>query len=269
MPIGDRVLTIGPRIGPRLGLVGNTNNPLPTVTRDSSSLIYFPSSAGEWTTTLTAAALAGGNPGGLWLCQDASSNLADAIGANPLVSGGGTPAYLQSNTGLTRKSVNITATTVQAFSIGLGLFDPSTTSVAWYGACCLTATPGGNRTVLTLSNGAAPLTLAHNAANKLLLTCGAGTATSVNSYTTAITFPVLVVYDLTHSTCTLYTGLEALTVAFVAVNDGSKGIGAVMLSADSAAHWSYLTAFSAAAAEQFTTSGARTLYSTLGWSPLF
>lgn len=274
--IGPRVgIAVGPRIGAAIGVdanelsaLGGAPNPMASVTRDATSAIYCPANASEWTTTLTVAGLAGGNPAGLWLCQEASGNLADAIGANPLVVAGA-PTFQNANAGWTRKSVNITATTVQAFSLGAGSFDPSSVSVAWLGYCCLTATPGGNRTVITPTNAATSIHVDHQVSNKLIIGCGASTATSVNTYTTSTIFPIAVVYNKTALTCTMYTALEALTVVFSVVIDGSKGIGAVIGSSDPSAHWAYLTAFTGAAAEQFTTAAMRTLLQTLAWTVSF
>lgn len=247
--------------------IGGGSNPMAGVSQDASSLRYVPASGSEWTTTMTAAALASGNPSGLWLCQEASGNLADSIGANPLVVAG-SPTYANSNTGWTRKSVNITATTVQAFTLGTGPFDASATSVAWLWYGCITAT-GGGRSVLAPSGNATQLSILHLASDKLQIKCGANSATSVQSYTTSTIFPMLLVYDRTHSTCTLFTDKEALSCTFAAVVDGSKGLGAAgTLTGDSAARTTYLAAFSGAAAE-LTTNNARSLLTTLNWSPLF
>jgi hypothetical protein len=271
---------IGPRVGTVVGVAagvavgvsadelgGGTANPMAGVTRDATSGIYRPSNATEWTTTLAVAGLGGGNPTGLWLCQDASGDLADAIGSNPLVVSGA-PAYRQSNTGWTTKSFNITATTVQAAILAAGVFNPAADSIAWLGYCCLTGTPGGNRNVLTLTNNATGIRVDHTVANKLQMTCGANTATSANTYTTSTIFPIAIVYNRTATSCKLYTELEELTVTYASVGDGNKGIGAVQSTGDSTAHWNMLTAFSSTAAE-LSTANMRSLLQTLAWSPAF
>ena len=238
-----------------------------SVTQDATSLKYCPASSAEWTTTLTVSAIASGNPSGLWLCQEPSGNLADSIGANPLVVAG-SPTFSNSNTGWTRKSVNITATTVQSFTLGIGPFDGSAASVAWLWYGCTTVT-GAGRNVLAGSSNAVGIGVVHQATDKLQFRIGANNATTVNSYTTSTIFPMLIVYNKTASNCTLYTDREALPCTFSVVVDSIKGLGAAgTLTGDSSAHTTYLAAFSSTAAE-LTTANARALLTTLGWSPAF
>lgn len=271
--IGVRVgVKPGVFVGVSAGTLSDSIAPLPGgviagVSRDSTSGIYCPANATEWGLMMAAVPLVSGNPTGLWLCQETSGNLADSIGANPLVVAG-TPTFRQANTGWTRLSVSITATTVQAFSLAAGPFDPSAHSVMWMWYGCLTATPGGSRTVLTVSNGATGINVFHLVSNKLQIFCGANSATTVQTYTTTTNFPMAIVYNRTASTCTLYTDKEALTVTFASAVDGNKGLGAVSGSGDPSARTSYLTALIDGAAE-LTTTNVRNLYSKLGWSPLF
>lgn len=262
LQIGTRSLQVGLAIGPRAG------SPMASVSQDAASLIYCPANSTEWTTTMTVAGFGGGNPASLWLCQEASGNLADSIGSNALTVAGA-PSYQQTETGWSRKSVRITATTVQAFTAAAGVLDPSAASVAWLGYVCLAATPGGNRNVLTLTNNATGCRVDHLVANTMMIVCGGNTTSTANSYTGTTLFPILVVYNRTASSCTLYTNLESKTATFVSVVDGTKGLGAVQGSGDPSAHWVYLTAFSGAAAEALNTNNARTLLQTLGWTVSF
>lgn len=257
------------RVGTKIGWNdAEAPDPLATVTRDATSLIYCPASAAEWTTTLAVAGIATGNPSSLWLCQEPSGSLADAIGANPLTPAGA-PTYQNANAGWTRKSVNITATTVQAFTLGAGVYDPSATSVAWFWDGCTTGTPGGQRNVLSLSNNVVNSRVDHTATNKYQVVNGVNTANTAGSYTSSAIAPFGIVHNLTATTCTLYTLSEALTVAFLVVVDGTKGFGAVQGSGDSSARYSYSHVFVGAAAEGMTTANVRTMWQTRGWSPTF
>jgi hypothetical protein len=270
--IGPR---IGPAVGPRIGVaigvstdeVGAGAVALPGVTQDSASLKYAPATAGEWATVLSAAGLAGGNPADHYNCQDASGNLTDAIGAVPLVVGG-SPLYQQAVTGWTRKAVAITATTVQAFSVALGVGpDASATSVAWLVYVVTSTTPGGNRNVVYATGSVTAVGIDHIVSgNKLMIRCGVNTTNSAAAYTLATVYPVLLVYNRTASSVTMYTDQEALVGTFSVVVDGVKGYGATQGNGDSSSKYLMGSVWSGAAAEQFTTAGARALLQTLGWT---
>lgn len=245
--------------------------PIPGVTLDAASGKYYPASAAEF--TLFNAANSGVTnfptsftPTELWNCQDTSpNNLAGAIAALALTVAG-TPAYRQSTAGMTRLSVNITATTVQAFTIGIGGgFDLSANSVTWFGDVATTGTPGGNRNVLTLSNDATGMRIDHNTANKLILTVGGGTFTSVATYTLAGFYPLVLVYNKTASTVTLYTNQEILVGTFITLVDGIKGIGAVQGNGDPTSKFTWLGAVSGATAE-ITTNNVRAWLQSRGWT---
>jgi hypothetical protein len=236
---------------------------IPGVTFDSASGKAIPQTLAEWGNFLAAAGLVN-VPTGLWRCQEASGNLADSIGANPLVVTG-SPTFQNALPGWSTKSVNITATTGQMFALGTGVYDGSAQSIAWliYGRS--TTTPGGTRTMFAASNSATFLTISHLTNGKLELKCGATAANSVNSYTGTAIFPMLLVYNRTSSTCVLYTNLEVLSVAFTSIVDGSKGIGGLLGSADAFAGFNYLAAWNLSAAE-FTTAQARALLNTANWA---
>jgi hypothetical protein len=266
MPIGTRIGTrFGTRLGAKVGLVGDS--PMAGVTQDATSLIYAPSNATEWTTTLSVAGIASGNPASLWLCQDASGNLADAIDTQALAVTG-TPLYRQAITGWSRKAVGFSATVGQIWQAGAGVFDASATSVAWLTYMLTPTTPGGARQLVTISSNATSARIDHATTAKIQMTCGANTSSTINTYAIATVYPILLVYDRTHSTFTLYTHLEALSCTFAAVVDASKGFGAVMTACALNARHLYGAVFTGAAAE-LTTSNARSLLSTLGWSPAF
>lgn len=245
--------------------------PIPGVTLDAASGKYYPASAAEF--TLFNAANAGVanfpttlTPNSLWNCQDASpGSLIDVVGASTLTVAG-TPAYQQSTAGMTRLSVNITATTVQAFTLSAGAgYDLSTNSVTWFGDLASTTTPGGNRNILVMSNNATGMRIDHNTGNKLVLTVGGGTFTSSATYTLPGFYPVVVVYNRTASSVVMYTNQEILTGTFVALVDGVKGIGAAQGNGDPSSKYTWFGAVLGTPAE-LTTNNVRAWLQTRGWS---
>jgi len=73
-------------------------------TVDATSLKAAPADATEWTALVSDASLVVGAPEHLWLFQDASGNLAAAVGGKTLTMTG-TPLYQQSETGWARKFI--------------------------------------------------------------------------------------------------------------------------------------------------------------------
>lgn len=234
------------------------------VTQDSASLKFAPANDAEWTTFMSAIGLGTGNPTQIWNCQDLSGNLVAAKGTNLTVAGA--PTYNNAVAGWNRKSFNITATTVQAASQGVGVGpDPSTTSVLWLAYVATTTTPGGGRDIITVSNNATGCRVMHLAGNNHQMVDGANTANSVNSYTRANPYVLALKYDKTNAVTAAYTDLETWSVPFTTVVDGAKGIGAVTANGDAGSKYLYLVEFSGAAAE-LTTAQLRTLITGLNWS---
>lgn len=266
-------VAVGLKVGPAIGVSADPigpDSPMAGVTRDATSGIYCPANLTEWQSTLTAAGLSSANtPAGLWLCQDASGNLAAAIGAQALTVTG-VLTYQVAAAGWARKVITIAGGTNKAIAPA-GFADASANSVAWIGYMYMTAVPGGNRNVLVLSDSVGNgIRIDHTAADKLVGVDVANTVTSANNITGTALFPIAMVFNRTGSTCTFYTLAEAKVVTFNGtITDGTKGIGAVVATADASANWGYLAAFTGAAAEQFTTANYRTLLSTLGWAPGF
>lgn len=97
------------------GTPAPSGGPMDGVTQDATSLKYVPASVGEWTTTMSVAGIATGNPSALWLCQEASGNLADSIGSFTLTAAS-TPTYQTAVAGWTRKGINLTNGSSDGFS---------------------------------------------------------------------------------------------------------------------------------------------------------
>lgn len=95
---------------------------------DATSNKAVPSDATQWSNFVTANSLAVGSPEHLWLFQDASGNLAAAIGGKTLTMTG-TPLYQQSETGWTRKFITANTAAAQNRSAANATMVASTTSV--------------------------------------------------------------------------------------------------------------------------------------------
>lgn len=125
-------LFAGLRSGLRIGLRSGLNPggaSLAGVTKDATSNIYTPANATEWAAVMSVAGISSGGPSLLWLCQEASGNLADSIGAFTGTLTGGPPSFQQAIAGWSRKGITgaDAGTTVFA-NTAAGLPDPATTS---------------------------------------------------------------------------------------------------------------------------------------------
>lgn len=96
-----------------------------TWTVDPASGKSFPANATEWDTFISANSLGISTPDHLYLCQEASGNLADSIGSDPLTAVG-TILYQQAATGYTRLAVQPSGAGSNYFLSST--YNPNTTS---------------------------------------------------------------------------------------------------------------------------------------------
>ena len=157
--IGSRVGTkTGSLLGAAVGSVADDEtpsgvDPMAGVTRDAASGKYFPANAAEWTITRAAAGISSGNPANLWLCQEASGNLADSIGGTALAVAG-TWNYQQAVTGFTRLAVVNPTDGLGARFTSAG-DEISTSSEALFAVVQMPASgPGGTRSVMEVGTNA-------------------------------------------------------------------------------------------------------------------
>ncbi len=121
----------------------------PVVGKDGpSTAIYLPQTAAQWVAIGLPA------PNHLWLCQDASGNLAAAIGATTLTANG-TPLYQQSVANWAAKAVGtVDNTASQRFaSAGAGLDYASGESVAWLTLAAVSVSTGTRRILPIAADG--------------------------------------------------------------------------------------------------------------------
>lgn len=211
-------------------LKGPTHGGLPlgiSVTKDGPSGVYTPLSAADFATLGIAA------PTNLWLCQEASGNLADSIGSATLVANAA-PAYQQTISGWTRKAVTLTeATAGQRFQCAGGVGpNAGTSSVAWLIYMSTPTTPASPRQLLDCEDTASPLKASINTLNKWNINCAGVTTAGTVNMNNATVHPMLVVYDRTNTLVRVFTDSEQINGTYsAAVTDGAKGFGATSGSA--------------------------------------
>lgn len=235
------------------------------VTRDATSGIRCPASSAEWTDFLAYYGSPVAAPADLWLCQEASGNLADTIGGNTLTANA-SPAYQQTVTGWTRKAVQFTVNTAsQRFTAVIAGLAPAAHSVMWIGYIELTADPSSSRAVIDVGVGGTTLLIQHTTTGLIRCNCASVTADSSGSHTGIGVFPLVMVYDRTNSTVKVYTGTEKITGTYSALVTGTvQGIGAGSGSS-TGQNTVYLAAWADSAAE-VSDANLKTLLQNLGWS---
>jgi hypothetical protein len=83
------------------------------VTRDATKKWWFPATNKEWTRLLKGSGIP--NPRLIWLCQDASGNLAEVNGLAPAAPSGAAATYLSPTTGFSRFGVKAAADNTTCF----------------------------------------------------------------------------------------------------------------------------------------------------------
>lgn len=231
----------------------------PTITKDGpSSAIYTPLTSAEWTALSLPA------PSHLWLCQEASGNLAATIGTATLTANA-TPVYQQSVTDWTRKAVGTAdGTTSQRFQSTQAALDYSAgQSIAWLVYANFTAgastrrlfATGADTNGIRLLNTGVPQSVHNN------------TATSgTTSHSGATVHPWLWYRNATTNASGLMTDLEHIvgTHDESAFASSSKGIGAAGTQTAATARYLLVAFWTGSDAE---TIAAKATLTALGWSP--
>lgn len=165
-------------------------------------------------------------PNSLWLCQEASGNLADSIGSLTLTANA-SPSYQQAVTGWTRTGLQFTQTTANqrvTATVGLGPL-PTTTSSAWLCYVKILASPSSTRGILGVGNDTG---VRMPALDKVRATCvGVHVDGTATYFADGNVHPVIAIYDRTAGTFTVRTDEEAVIGTYSAsAADGQKGFGA-------------------------------------------
>ncbi len=231
----------------------------PAADTDATSGKYVPSTAGQFTALGITA------PNHLWLCQEASGNLSDTIGAVTLTANG-TPLYQQTVTGWTRKGVGFNEAANQRFGAAAALGpNVGTTSVLWLGYARVASTPTGNRTILGPNiSGTNACKLEVTTAPYPRANINGGVSLGSTSVSTSVQ-PFAILLDRTNSRAAVYTSQEKVAGTYSAlVADGMKGLGAA-----GGSSWTgqcvWMAAWAGASAE-ISDAQVKTLLQTLGWT---
>lgn len=256
------MLRIGPRIGPRIGLGGDTPTGIVGVTRDAQNGRYYPADVAEWYLFLASAGLPALLPFSVWPCQESSGSLADTVfGTVPLAQAGAGHLYQQVVPGTARRSVRTTdGTANQRWVNAVNAPDASLTSTLELIEIVLpSGAPAAARDVMTVSTNA---DLRLNTTGRLRAVFGAQ-ADLANSYLGQQIF-IVMQHNLTAGTAMVYTPLEKFTGTFATpVSLTMFALGGHTTQA-ATIHYLYAAQFVGAAAE-LTSTQIKTLVTTLGW----
>lgn len=222
------------------------------VAKDATSGIRVPASLTQWQ-DFNAYHVAIGTlnypnvtPSALYLCQEASGNLADSIGSATLTLSGTGHLFQQAVAGWTRVALKcVDATAGQKWITTTTAPNPSTTSTNWMSLISFpAASPAAARDLMASQ---AALDMRFSTAGKLTVINGAstnGTADPRNAV-----HIVEMKHDVTNSAFLGYTDQEKITGTFgAAASNTAFAVGGQQTSASGAAYL-YLAIFTGAAAE--------------------
>lgn len=234
---------------------------------DATSGIAVPADATQWNAFISGNGLSISSPSHLWLCQEASGNLADAIGAVTLLAGG-SPTYSNAVAGWTRVAVGTDAASTDEFNSG-STPDVNTTSQLWLFFVSLGATqPTGYVIGGPSPNGQTTgLYAVHSASTGAVrFRCGNNFFDTSNSYSNA-TFPLVYKYDRTTPVCRGYTDSEKVTPGFdsTTIADAGGGMGHESGGGSAGAKFLYVAVWSGAAAEM-SDADLKALLQAMGWT---
>lgn len=264
--IGVRVgVVAGPSVGVGIGISADELSPpsgggMGTVTRDSTSLKYVPASSAEWATVMTTAGIGSGGPSLLWLCQEASGNLNDSIGAFTGTVSGTPLSYQQVVAGWTRVGVSGgDAGTGLADNTSASLPDPATAATLTLSYAIVSATPAAVRQVDVIGTANIATTRV-NTTPRLQAVSGGNVATGGVSNPTGAVRPFVLLDDAVAVRTVGYTDQEKLPTTRAATT-GKR----TRLAFDFPGTVVYRAQFHGAAA-QLTDAQIKTLLQTLGWA---
>lgn len=241
-------------------------DPMAGVTRDSTSLKYYPATNAEWTIAMAAAGLGTGNPTAIYNCQDVSGSLIDANAALSLTTITGVPTYSQAVAGHTRLGVGFVDGAGTSFrrAIGAGP-NPLTTSSIWMWVADITVAAATRAFASASVAAAADVTAIILSTPKVRVRESNVSVDGASNPLTASTQPYVLQHDLAGSRSRLFTRQEKVSGTFSLVTaDGLKGLGAVTTTCPTA-KVCYGCMFQGTAAE-LTDAQVKTLLTTLGWS---
>lgn len=242
-----------------LGAVSGNNTLSVDTARDATSGIRCPVNAYQWTTLL------GYTPDHLYLCQEASGNLGDSIGALALTANA-TPLYAQAVTGWTRTAVVFNGGASQRF-LSTGYPNASTSSIL---AVLYTGFTG--------ASAASAEVLGYGAASDFSVTAAATTTNrrwryrenaNINemtgTYTEPTIYPLAVKHDVTNTVVRLTSDTEKLSPVYGAATSSTNFALGAISGTSAAAAIVYAVTFVGAPAE-VSDATLKAMLVALGWN---
>lgn len=191
------------------------------VSKDATAGVYFPATSTEWSNFIARKGLAIGVPDAAWLFQDASGNLADAIGSFTLTASGTGLAYQQAVTGYSRKAVTFTVGGTGAFvSSSASLPDLSASSTLTMFVANVTAPPASKQMLVQGGAGTNNSLLINVTTGTLGLI--AGTTTNGTEDITGRVVPITMQHDRANSVDTASSPASLISKALNASASGKR-----------------------------------------------
>jgi hypothetical protein len=230
---------------------------------DATSGQAVPATSAEWTAFIARKGLTISAPTHLYLCQEASGNLADSIGALTLTASA-TPLYQQAVTGWTRKGVGFNGGTAQHFgNTGYPNAATSSTFVMMY-LDGLTAAPLSGGTLLTHGTNITAIGVSQVATSGKARYRNGGTIVDTTAAVTAT--PIAFLHNIATSTARLYTNAQKLSPAYAAAAGTNLYVGAQSGASILTGTLYYLAIWSGTDGE-VSDAQVLALHTALGWSP--
>jgi hypothetical protein len=163
----------------------------------------------------------------LYLCQEASGNLADSGPGGVVLTANGVPLYQQALPGWTRLTIGFNQTTSQRFAHGLGVgTSPVATAAFWLTYFVAQTAPGGTRGLLNIA-GNYGIGIVNTGAQPLRCSVG-GVNTddaTTNPVADDLVHPLCALSDPATTRAIMYTDKAKTAAAYVTPTDGTKGLG--------------------------------------------
>lgn len=236
----------------------------PTWASDATSGKGVPNDATEWAAIVSAFSLAMGSPNHLWLCQEASGNLADTIGGKTLTAGN-TPGHQQAVTGWSRKAVGHSgAASGQTFN-NTTMANLNASSVLVLAYIKFNQSTVATRSIMFHGVSAGNDFQSLVSSNSMRLRSGGNIGNSASSHVGQVR-PFVLLYDRANSRNCLFSDIEKLSVTFGAVT-GAEFRLTCSLSTDTSADAQvlYVAHWEGTAAER-SDAEIKALLTALGWS---
>jgi hypothetical protein len=239
---------------------------VPTWAVDGTSKKGVPASASEWSQLIAAYRLTSPSPDHLWLMQEASGSLTDAVGSISLAPLNN-PTYAHVVSGWTRLAVGTPDRMADEGFMTSSIGDFDGTSYAFLIYLAVDGPPSSDRALAGIGAASDYRCLAVTSVPTFKATGLGGGASAIGTVDPVGTVhPVLLVVDESHQLYTAYTDTERLAVTWTPTS-GTGALVTIGSAAFGSADARYLyAALWAGANAEITGTEAKQLLEALGWS---